>query len=47
MIFTREQLEEIMNPAGYTGKSVFYAEKVIKNTTAARENDQLRALGTK
>ena len=44
---SREQLEEMMNPAGYIGKSVAYAERVIKNTTAARENDELRALGTK
>jgi len=39
---SRKELEELMNPAGYIGKSVEYAERVIKNTYAAREHDDLK-----
>lgn len=44
---TREELAALMEPEGYTGMSADYAQRVIKNTYAARELDELRELGKK
>lgn len=36
---SREELEKILDPAGYTGQSAYFARKVLADITAARKND--------
>ena len=38
---TRQEIEEMMVPEKYIGKSIHFAEKVLQNTYAAREHDEL------